>query len=170
MESMRKGGRPATPAEQRAVPVGLERQTVAILDEIIRDRLNEDFRVSQDAVRIRAAEDGQTYMLERQVNKAVERRRLVGEIVTWFHKIHTALTVKVVAPCVSDDPDTRREASEWATALEERLTDEAPAGVRFTLLERALRRGIQPDPEIVAQVLRSLRTARPENRDDGGTS
>ena len=98
----------------------------------------------QEAVRKRAAADGKGYRLEREVNPSVERRRLVGEIVTWYQRIHTALTVKVVAPCESD-PEMRREADEWATTLEERLTDEAPAGVRLTLLERALRRGVQPD-------------------------
>ena len=167
---MPKGGRPTTPADQRAVPVGLEQQTVAILDEIIGDRLRKEQRAGQEDVRKRAAADGKRYRLERDVNPSVERRRLVGEIVTWYQRIHTALTVKVVAPCESDDPEMRREADEWATTLEERLTDEAPAGVRFTLLERALRRGVQPDPDTVTQVLRSLRAAKSENRDDGETS
>lgn len=143
---------------------------MAILDEIIRDRLRKEQRAGQEAVRKRAAADGKRYRLERDVNTSVERRRLIGEIVTWYQRIHTALTVKVVAPCESDDPEMRREADEWATTLEERLTDEAPAGVRLTLLERALRRGVQPDPDTVTQVLRSLRAAKSENRDDGETS
>ena len=141
-----------------------------MLDEIIRERTKEEFRAGQRVVRKRAAADGKVYVLEQQVNLAVERRQLFGEIVEWYQRLHGALTVKVVAPCESDAPERKREADEWVATLESRLTDEAPVGVQVALAKRALRRIDKQDPEPLVRLLRAARAADAGDTDDGETS
>ena len=169
---MAKRGRPSTPAAQQTVVLRLEQQHVAILDTIIRQRIREELEAGRMVVQQRAAADGKTYALERQINLAVERRRLFGEIVELYQRLRDALTVQVIAPCESDDPERHREAADWIAGLESRLTDEAPVGVQLALARRALRRMDRQDrdPAPIARLLRAARAAGEEMRDDDETS
>ena len=167
---MRNRGRPPRPADQQAVALRLERRHVEILDEIIRERIKEELKAGEMVVQNRAAADGQVYVLERQVNLPAERRRLFGEIVELYQRLHSALTVKIVAPCESDAPERKREADAWIATLEARLTDEAPVGVQVALAKRVLRRMNEPDRNVLQGVLRAARLARAGSTDDGETS
>ncbi len=168
---MPKRGRPPTPDPKQTVVLRLEQQHVAILDDMIRERIPEELEAARTVVRKRATDDGKTYVLERQINIAVERRRLFGEIVKKHKELREALKVTVIAPCESDDPERRREAAEWVAGLESRLTDEAPVGVQVTLAKRALRRMDRQDrdPAPIAGLLRAVRAAGEEMRDDDET-
>ena len=114
---MARAGRKPTPTHRQAIPVGIERRHLDMVDEIIKEDLREEFRVSRRAVTERAEAGGKTYRLERRVHIPNERRRLLGEMVEFYRKHRAASAIKVFAPCESTDADERREVNEWVADM-----------------------------------------------------
>lgn len=167
---MGKAGRKPTPADRQAIPVGIERRHLDVVDEILKEDLRDEFRVSRRAVTERAEVDGKTYHLERRVHIPSERRRLLGEMVEFYRKHRAASTVKVFAPCESDDSETRREVDEWAATWEAKLTGMAPAACQVALARNALRRMEQQDPDALIRVLRAMQAQESGGSDDDGSA
>ncbi len=163
---MARAGRKSTPADRQAIPVGIERRHLDMVDEILKEDLREEFRVSRRAVTERAEADGKTYYLERRVHVPSERRRLLGEMVEFYRKHRAASAIKVFAPCESNDPDERREVDEWVATWEAKLTEMAPAASQAALARNALRRMEQHDPAALMRVLRAVQAAESGGVDD----
>ncbi len=169
MGAARRGRPPAPDSEQAVVSLRLRRPDLETIDWLVLRRLPAEFRAVEKAVRKRAERDGKVYVVERQMDKAVERRRLVGEVLQRERQVEEALTVTIRAPCASDDPAWQPEVDEWISTMQARLTEEAPIGIQVALARRTLSEGGTRDREAIERASRAALAAA-KSKPQGETS